>query len=160
MRPIWTTAAAICLLSMPAWAQVAHESKKPAIYDSAASGAKQISAALVQARREKKVVLLQFGANWCVWCHRLHELFSADPEIAATLKKNFVVVMIDVDKQHNADIDARYGNPTKNGLPVIVVLDSKGNRLVTQDTGNLEVGDRHDPAKVRAFLAKWSPVRK
>ena len=31
--------------------------------------------ALVVAMKEDKRVLLQFGANWCGWCHRLHKLF-------------------------------------------------------------------------------------
>jgi hypothetical protein len=49
----------------------------------------------------------------------------------------------------------KYGNPTKHGLPVLVVLDSDGKQLTTQDTGQLEQGDHHDPAKVIAFLSKW-----
>ena len=80
-------------------------------------------------------------------------------EIAAELKKNFVVVLIDIDKKHNADINERYGNPTQHGLPVIVVLDSTGKQLFTQDTAKLEEGDHHSPAKVLAFLKQWAPKR-
>jgi hypothetical protein len=36
-------------------------------------------------------------------------------------------------------------------------LDSSGKALVTQDTEQLEEGDRHSPAKVLAFLDKWAP---
>ena len=126
------------------------------IYDEKADGAKQIADALVVARKENKRVLLQFGANWCGWCHRLHELFKRDAPIAAKLKEAYVVVLIDVNKKHNADIDQKYGNPTQHGLPVIVVLDADGKALVTQDTGKLEEGDHHDPAKVLAFLNQWA----
>ena len=65
------------------------------------------------------------------------------------------MVLIDVDKGHNADVVKRYGDPTQFGLPVLVVLDSEGKQLTTQETGQLEKGDRHDPAKVIAFLEKW-----
>jgi len=72
------------------------------------------------------------------------------------LKAAYVVVLIDVNKEHNADIDKKYDNPTKHGLPVIVVLDADGKPLVTQDTGKLEEGDHHDPVKVLAFLNQWA----
>jgi len=135
--------------------------KRPPIYDTKADGAKQIADALAVAKREHKHVLLQFGANWCGWCHKLHDLLQSNKEIAALLKTSYVVVLIDVEKvdgkPHNADINARYGNPGRFGLPAIVVLDAGGKQLTTQDTAKLEEGDHHDPAKVLAFLKKWSP---
>ena len=130
---------------------------RPAIYDTSADGAKQIADALAAAKKEHKRVLLQFGANWCGWCHKLHKLFESDARIAAKLKQSYVVVLIDVDKGHNADIDKRYDKPTRFGLPAIVILDSGGKALTTQDTGKLEDGDHHDPAKVLAFLNQWAP---
>ena len=132
---------------------------RPAIYDESADGGKQVEEALAKAKKEDQRVLLMFGANWCGWCHRLHNLFESDARIAAKLKQDFVVVMIDVNKNHNADLNQRYGNPTRFGLPVLVVLDSTGQALTTQDTGKLEEGDHHDPAKVMAFLTQWSPKK-
>jgi thiol:disulfide interchange protein len=138
---------------------LAQPPKPTPLYDEKASGAQQIEKALAEAKKSKKNVLLQFGANWCHWCHKLHELCEKDPAIAAELKKNFVVVLIDVNQKHNDDINQRYGNPTKLGLPVIVVLDPAGKQLWTQDTGKLEERDHHDPAKVLAFLKEWAPKR-
>ena len=129
---------------------------KPALYDENASGSKQISDALVLAKKENKRVLLQFGANWCGWCHKLHKLFQTDAKITSKLKDSYIVVLIDVNKGHNDDINKRYENPTRFGLPVIVILDADGKALVTQDTGKLEAGDHHDPEKVLAFLNLWS----
>ena len=134
-------------------------SARPAIYDESADGAKQIEEALARVKKENKHVLLMFGANWCGWCHRLHKLFDSNAQIAAKLKQDFVLVLIDVNKNHNADLNQRYGNPTQFGLPVLVVLDAAGKALTTQDTGKLEEGDHHDPAKVMAFLNQWSPKK-
>jgi thiol:disulfide interchange protein len=131
------------------------KSSRPAIYDEKADGAKQIADALAVAKKENKRVLLQFGANWCGWCHKLHKLFESDAPIAAKLKQDYVVVLVDVNKGHNDGISKRYGNPTRLGLPVIVVLDADGKALTTQDTGKLEQGDHHDPGKVLAFLNEW-----
>ncbi|MBK8267452.1 MAG: thioredoxin family protein [Planctomycetes bacterium] len=129
------------------------------IYDRTADGEKQIAAALAEARHDHKRVLLQFGANWCGWCHKLHDLFAKDKAVARELLYEYVVVHIDVDKvdgkTHNAAVVEKYGDPTKHGLPVLVVLDEDGNQLTTQETGSLEEGDHHDPAKVLTFLKKW-----
>lgn len=132
---------------------------RPAIYDEQANAAQQIEVALAQAKKENKRVLLQFGANWCGWCHKLHELCKSDTAIAAALKDSYVVVLVDVNKKHNDDTNQKYGNPTQHGLPVIVVLDAAGKVLTTQDTGKLEEGDHHDPAKVLAFLKQWAPKK-
>jgi len=134
---------------------------RPPIYDTKADGAKQIADALTQARREHKNVLLQFGANWCGWCHKLHILLQKDKDIASFLKTNYVLVLVDVDKvdgkMHNANINEKYGNPCRLGLPSLVVLDADGKQLTTQDSGKLETGEQHDPPLVLKFLKEWAP---
>jgi len=144
-------------------ADQAAKTARPPIYDTKAEGSKQITDALATAKREHKNVLLQFGANWCGWCHKLHNLFHSDKDIASFLKANYIVVLIDVDKvdgkEHNSDINQRFGNPCRFGLPALVVLDADGKQLTTQDSGKLEEGDHHDPVKVRAFLKQWSPKK-
>jgi thiol:disulfide interchange protein len=129
----------------------------PKIYDEAADGFEQIKAAVALAKQSNKRVLLQFGAEWCGWCHRLHRLFDTDERIAQKLKTDYIVILIDVNGDHNQAVDEKYGHPMQHGLPVIVVLDADGNQLATQDTAELEEGDHHDPEKVMAFLEEWSP---
>lgn len=130
---------------------------RPKIYDTSADGFEQITAALVTAKQDNKRVLLQFGAEWCGWCHLLHRLFETDERVSEKLKADYVVVPIDVDQDHNKAVDEKYGHPMQHGLPVIVILDADGTQLATQDTAELEEGDHHDPGKVMAFLEKWSP---
>jgi hypothetical protein len=62
----------------------------------------------------------------------------------------------DVNKEHNKDVDAKYGNPTRLGLPVIVILDAGGTVLTTKNTAELEEGSIYDSARVLAFLNEWS----
>lgn len=135
----------------------------PDVYDSKADGKEQIASALAQAKAENKNVLLDFGANWCPWCHQLHHTFTTNPQVRERLARDFVVVYVDVNMRkgikRNTDVNARYGNPIKEGLPVLVVLDSDGKILTTQESGVLEEGDHHDPKKVAAFLEAWSPKR-
>lgn len=134
----------------------------PDIYDIHAEGTNLVAAALQRARAEHKHVLLMFGANWCIWCHRLHTTFETDPAVSHALRRSYELVMIDVNRRHgvarNADLDAKYGHPTRFGLPVLVVLDADGRQLTTEDTGKLENGKGgHDPAKIVAFLDQWAP---
>jgi thiol:disulfide interchange protein len=131
------------------------------IYDVKADASVQIAAAVASAAAQNKRVILDFGANWCIWCHRLHSTFEGDPGVAKALADGFIVVMVDVNTRHgekrNAAVNERYGNPIVHGIPVLVVLDSVGKQLTTKDSGDLEEGDGHSPAKIKAFLAQWAP---
>ena len=132
---------------------------QPHIYDETADGSKQIADALVLARKGQKSVLIDFGANWCIGCHTLHQLFETNKDVATELESDYVVVMLDVNKRHNKDIDTSYGHPTRFGLPALVVLDASGKQLITEDSGNWEEGGHHNPAKVLAFLKEWAPKK-
>lgn len=133
------------------------------IYDVHADAAADISAALSTAQAENKRVLLKFGANWCVWCHRLNSTLHGDTAVERALAKDYIVILVDVNTRNgtkrNAATVAKFGNPTQHGLPVLVVLDAAGKILTTQETGALEAGSAHDPAKIIAFLGRWASER-
>lgn len=134
----------------------------PDIYDPQADGTALIETALARAKAEHKHVLLKLGANWCIWCRRLHDTFENNPEVRTALEQSYVLVRIDVNhrqgKKRNDAVNEKYGNPMQHGLPVLVVLDADGRQLTTQETGALEDGkSAHDPAKVLAFLRQWAP---
>jgi|CZKI01.1.fsa_nt_gi thiol:disulfide interchange protein len=160
-RAILGLAALAALAAAPLRADPEYPKMGPDIYDVHADGAAQIAAALSQAAAEHKRVIVDLGANWCIWCRRLHSTFEGDPAVASALKKAFVVVLVDVNTRRgvkrNADVNARYGNPIEHGIPVLVVLDSDGRQLTTKDTGELEEGGGHRPVKITAFLAAWAP---
>ncbi|MBP6507115.1 MAG: thioredoxin family protein [Opitutaceae bacterium] len=153
-----TAALAVVRLSAAEYPQ-----QGPDIYDVKADAAALIARALTQAGPEHKNVLLMFGANWCVWCHRLHHTLTTDATVKATLARDFVVVMVDVNtrngEKRNAAVNEQYGNPIQHGLPVLVVLEAGGHPLTTQETGALEEGAGHSPEKILAFLQQWAPPR-
>jgi len=122
------------------------------IYDESANGDRQVADAVVIAEREHKRILLQFGANWCEWCLRLHKLFESDKSVSEELRADYIVVLIDVNNEHNKDLVVKYGAETGYGLPFLVVLDSDGAHLITKHSDDFEEGDHHSPQKVLAFL--------
>lgn len=127
-------------------------------YEEGVAAQAEIDAAVARADAEGKRVLLIFGGNWCVWCRRLEHVLRNEPRVVAALRDGWHVVHVDTGARRsgvNADVVARYGDPVQHGLPVLVVLDGDGTLVHTQETGSLEIGDRHDPERVLAFLNRY-----
>lgn len=161
LRPLLTVAVLALIPAAGLRADPEYPKMGADVYDVHADASAQIGAALAKATAEHKRVLLVFGANWCIWCHRLHSTLETDAGVARALDRGFVPVWVDVNtrrgEKRNASVNERYGNPIEHGIPVLVVLDSDGKQLTTKDSGELEEGEGHSPAKITAFLAAWAP---
>jgi thiol:disulfide interchange protein len=129
--------------------------KRDPIYNPKADATADIAAAVKKARFEHTRVLVMYGGNWCGWCYKLHDLFASDKEIAALLRNEYQLVMVDIDTQHKV-MDHYVKKSEQHGVPFLTVLDSDGKILINQETGVLEDGPKHDPKKVKAFLSKWA----
>ncbi|MDX9759848.1 MAG: thioredoxin family protein [Bacteroidota bacterium] len=128
------------------------------LYDPAADAALDLRAAMAQAAATGKHILLQIGGNWCAWCHKLDRLLHGDPRIDSLLRADYVPLRINHSKENpNEDILRRLERPDRFGFPVLLVLDSSGRLLHTQDSGLLEKDGAHDPEQVYRFLYLWRP---
>ncbi len=138
----------------PASAQEAAPGRKK--FDPARDAAKDIEQAIQLAAASGRRVLLDVGGEWCVWCHRLDQLFIDNPDLAAFLEKNYVVVKVNWSKENkNEEVLSRY--PKVAGYPHLFVLEADGSLLHSQDTAALEEGKGHSKQKVMAFLEEWAP---
>ena len=139
--------------------------KRTDVYDEKAVGAEQVAAALAKAKFAHKRVLIQWGANWCGWCIKLHDLYRKDKDIAHELLYEYELVRIDIGKwDKHLDLAAQYqADFKKHGVPYLTVLDEDGKLVINQDSNPLELpadpsgahdtgGIGHDAAKVLAFL--------
>jgi len=126
------------------------------IYDESADGEKQIAQALASAQKQHKRVLVQLGANWCQGCHQLHNLLKNDPAISQEVKNGYIWILIDLDQAHNAEVDEKYGNPSHQGYPALMILEADGKQVLKTDTANLVQGGNFSPDKTIAFLRKWA----
>ncbi len=92
-----------------------------------------LPAALAQAGRENKLVLVEFtGSDWCTYCIKLKREVLDSPEFAAYAQASFVPVEIDVPirKDIGADLLARNKEICKRykvpGYPTLMVLTPQG----------------------------------
>ena len=125
-------------------------------FDPARDPAKDVAAAVAQARDAGKRVLVDVGGEWCSWCHKMDRFFAADDEARAVRDRGFVVVKVNYSPQNkNQAFLSRY--PRIAGYPHLFVLGPDGKLLHSQDTGELEAGKGYDRDKLLGFLRNWSP---
>jgi thiol:disulfide interchange protein len=82
-----------------------------------------IQAALDRAKRDGKLVLVDFYADWCLPCKRMFQETYADPNVASEIE-HFVFVKVDTD-QH-PEIAKRFGVAA---IPDSRILGSDGSEL-------------------------------
>jgi thioredoxin-related protein len=136
--------------------------RRASIYDKAADARVLVEKASERAKQDKKRILLMFGGDWCGWCHKLHDLFKTNREVARTLSNEYVLVMIDLESPNATPLlksckEALTKDELQKGVgyPFLAVLDAEGNIITAQRTGPLEEGNHHDPKQVADFLNQW-----
>lgn len=132
------------------------------LYNPNADAKQELAAALSKAKAENKHVLVQVGGNWCGWCIKLHNFIDAHPALHDSIDKNYVFLLVNYDREHQQpELMKEWDNPNKLGFPVLLILDGKGKRLHTQETGSLEKEGSYDEVELSDFIAKWKkPISK
>ncbi|HMU09908.1 MAG TPA: thioredoxin family protein [Ferruginibacter sp.] len=145
----------LCLVSINTLAQDTDKS----LYHPEADAAKDIAAAVKQAKAEHKYVLLLGGGNWCSWCITFEKFCKEDATIDSVIRSAFVPYHLNYSKENeNKKAFAKYGYAQRFGFPVFIILNEKGERIHTQNSEYLEDGKKsYDRARVQAFFEMWSP---
>ena len=128
------------------------------IYPDVARAEADIQAALADAKKTNRRVLVDFGGNWCGDCIVLDKHFHA-PENNELLRKNYVLVHVNVGDKGITDnfaVAERYGIPLRKGVPALAVLDADGKVVFSQKQGEFESMRKMDPTPVGDFLRKWA----
>jgi len=125
------------------------------IYPTVDAAQGDIQAALVEARKTHKRVILDFGGDWCGDCQVLDIYFHQAPN-AELLEKNFVLVHVWVGHMDtNVEVAAKYGVPLTHGVPALAVVAADGAVLYSQATGQFSAMRRMEASSVTDFLTKW-----
>lgn len=134
------------------------QEKESRLYNPDADARADIKAAVKTAQQQHKNVMLMVGGNWCIWCTRFNHTVTGNDTLNRLMKDNYVLVHVNYEKKNAADkLWGELGYPQRFGFPVFVILDAKGNRIHTQNSGYLEEGKGHSPARIGEFLQQWTP---
>ncbi|MFM2423209.1 MAG: Thioredoxin-like [Pseudomonadota bacterium] len=144
--------------------------QRPASYPPCIDQMAAFTAAVREAKAQKRVLLVVFGADWCPWCKALDKsLPSADvlehPDLKGRidLKKIALSAIIDGKRvsvpSGQAVLDWILDTSTGDlpaGIPSFAIVDpSRSGRSIVRETVPFEDnrdGRGHDPAKIRAAL--------
>jgi thiol:disulfide interchange protein len=127
-------------------------------FDPSRDARKDIEAAIAEAQKTDKRIILDVGGEWCVWCHRLDEYFAQHPKLRELREENFIWLKINFSPENeNKEVLSAY--PEIPGYPHIFVLDENGKLLHSQNTEELEADKSYNLEKMFAFFKKWSPQK-
>ncbi len=149
-------AVSLCTLA----AQAGGPSKlPPAGYDKTRDPAADLAAAIPQAQRENKRILLEVGGEWCIYCRLINKVIHADERLLKMLDDGFIVVKVNFsDDVKNEAFLSHY--PAIPSYPHLFVLETDGTFLLSQTPDDFMDKDRYVPDKILGFLQKWAPKKK
>lgn len=81
--------------------------------------------ALARSKQEKRPMLVDFTATWCVACQEMAKDTFADPRVM-TKAGNFVAVKIDATDQDDPSVEAISKKYDVKGLPTVLLIGSDG----------------------------------
>ncbi len=87
-----------------------------------------------EAKAAGRPMLIDFWANWCVYCKKLDKLVWHDPAVAAEAAR-FMAIKVDATAPDDAEMEAIKEEFHVPGLPRVVFIDSRGMILHGVSTG-------------------------
>ena len=132
------------------------------VFFASAAFCQDYDGALKAAKREHKPVLLYFFSNSCYYCTLMDKDTLADRDVEGELKKDFIVLRIDVDK--SSELDRLY---RVSATPSSWFLDPSGRRIreipgyvpagTYRNILEYMKGRHYNDTDLRAYLNKASP---
>jgi len=128
----------------------------PFPYDERADANKDVAAAQARAKAEGKKLIIDLGGNWCADCRILAGVMEL-PEVKAFLRRHYVIVSVDVGRfDRNEQIPAQYGVRSIKGVPALLIVDPRTNKLLNGDKLSALADARSmTPQALADWLALW-----
>ena len=92
----------------------------------------ELPALFARAKRERRLVLIDFYADWCVDCRRMARTTFRDSRIKTALRDRFIAVQIDLTDPHNANTKALKKHFGVFGPPAVLLFTADGAPLDQQ----------------------------
>ncbi len=168
MRPLLTAAAlAAALIGVQAHAAAAPKAgissfaelktPLPYPYDEQADADAQIARARARARADHKLLLIDFGGNWCGDCRVLAGTIEL-PAVKAFVEGHYEMVSVDVGRfDRNLQAPAHYSFTRRlTGVPTLLVVDPRTDTVLNRtDVFALSDARSMSPQALADWLARW-----
>lgn len=106
--------------------------------------------ALALAKKEHKVVFLQFGSPTCGWCKYLDK-YHADVDVRRILGRHLVIVKVDIVTNPGGDtMYEKYGE--QRGVPAFTFLDAGAKALSDSGDKGKNVGFPYEPKEIEEYF--------
>jgi thiol-disulfide isomerase/thioredoxin len=129
----------------------------PVPYNVKANAARDVAQARARAKAAHKLLLVDFGGNWCLDCRILAGVMER-PEMRAFMKRHYEVVTVDIGRfDKNMAIPQHYGFKKLNGVPAILIVDPKTDRPLNRNN-IFALADARSmtPQGLADWLARWT----
>jgi len=125
------------------------------IYPPVSASPANVKAAIAEAKRTHRRVIVDFGGDWCGDCQVLNIYFHQSPN-KELLEKYFVLVDVNIGQiDQNLDIGEKYGVVLRKGVPALAVLDGDSKVVYGQKNGEFEDMRNMKSQDLTDFLNKW-----
>ena len=148
--------ALVCSVALAGCAEEPPQLQLPSAgYDIGADPFADLQAATIEATRTDRLILLEIGGDWCIWCHHWERFLVDHDDVRQALNGRFVVLKVNRSPE-NENTEFLSKLPEIPGYPHFFVLDAEGELVLSQGTAVLEQGENgYDRQKVLAFLQQW-----
>jgi len=124
-------------------------------FDPTRDPAEDIRAAITEAKRTRKRILLYVGGPWCPFCHQLDDLFQKNPDLTQLRESHFITLAVHYGTGSIHD-QALSSYPHVLGIPHFFVLESDGTLLHSQHVVELREDGAYSPSKLKDFFNQWA----
>jgi hypothetical protein len=107
------------------------------------------AAALVQAKKQGKQVLMVYGVRGTSWSDRLDQ-YHADADVRRVLEKHFVLARVDIEEPGGMEMYMERG---PRGSPAFSILDAGGDVVADSGENDQNVGFPNKPEEVDRYTA-------
>ncbi len=95
-------------------------------------------------KNTKKPAVIDFYADWCIWCKTMDKETFANPKVEQKLSRDYIAIRIDVEKNQTIQYENKTFTAQEfaaycgvEGLPTLVFMDKEG-KLVTRIPGYIK----------------------
>lgn len=121
-------------------------------YSESADAVLEVSEARERAHREGRILMVTFGANWCLDCRNLHRQLKSE-EVRTYTDSLFDFVNVNVGKfNQNRDVAEDLGVELSRGIPVAIFFDPSGQVIGTTNQGQLEPARHYSSKQILKFV--------